>query len=110
MPKAALPLNELERLAVLRECGVLDTAPEQRFDDLTELASELCGTRIALVSLIDEQRQWFKSPVTSGLSKVRGSCVASRMMSGAFVRIAWAQKADSRQVCVTPSPTVDLNH
>ena len=69
MPKAALPLNELERLAVLRECGVLDTAPEQRFDDLTELASELCGTRIALVSLIDEQRQWFKSTVGLGVTQ-----------------------------------------
>ena len=69
MPKAALPLNELERLAVLRECGVLETAPEQGFDDLTELASELCGTRIALVSLIDEQRQWFKSTVGLGATQ-----------------------------------------
>ena len=69
MPKAELPLNELERLAVLRECGVLDTTPEQGFDDLTELASELCGTRIALVSLIDEQRQWFKSTVGLGVTQ-----------------------------------------
>ena len=59
--KAPLPTNEAERLATLRGYGVLDTLPEQSFDDLTLLAANICYTPIALVSLVDEHRQWFKS-------------------------------------------------
>lgn len=60
---ALLPLNELERLAALNDYAVLDTAPESSFDDLTQLASHICQTPIALVSLVDGTRQWFKSRV-----------------------------------------------
>lgn len=63
MPPAALPTNEAARLRALLECHVLDTAPEAAFDDLTALAARLCETPIALVSLLDESRQWFKSSV-----------------------------------------------
>ncbi|MFZ4574761.1 MAG: PAS domain S-box protein [Phycisphaerales bacterium] len=63
MPKADLPPNEIERLAALHSCGVLDTAPEDKFDDLTGLAKELCDVPIALISLVDRTRQWFKSCV-----------------------------------------------
>ena len=63
MEIAALPANEAERLAALRAYAVLDTAPEAAFDELTQLASALCGTPIALVSLIDADRQWFKANV-----------------------------------------------
>jgi len=63
MPRAALPANESERLSALEECGVLDTLPEPGFDDLTALAAELCEVPIALVSLVDYERQWFKSAV-----------------------------------------------
>lgn len=49
------------RLEVLSSYGVLDTPSEPLFDDLTALASQLCGTPIALISLVDRDRQWFKS-------------------------------------------------
>jgi len=61
--KAALPANESNRLKALRDHEILDTAPEQEFDDITLLASHICQTPIALISLVDDDRQWFKSKV-----------------------------------------------
>ncbi|MBT5242378.1 MAG: GAF domain-containing sensor histidine kinase [Rhodospirillaceae bacterium] len=58
---AALPENESERLARLRAYDILDTSPEEAFDRITRVAAHLFGTPIALVSLVDENRQWFKS-------------------------------------------------
>jgi len=69
MTPAPLPPNEAQRLAALRRYEVLDTLPEQLYDDLTRLASQICGTPIALVSLVDNQRQWFKSNVGLGASE-----------------------------------------
>jgi signal transduction histidine kinase len=60
---APLPENEKERLRTLRSYAILDTLPEAGFDDLTRLASEICAAPVALVSLLDEHRQWFKSAV-----------------------------------------------
>ena len=60
---AEVPPNEAARLDRLRAYDVLDTAPERDLDDLTRLASTICGTPIALVSLVDERRQWFLSRV-----------------------------------------------
>ncbi|HEY3203673.1 MAG TPA: GAF domain-containing protein, partial [Thermoanaerobaculia bacterium] len=57
------PDNESQRLAALAHFRVLDTPPEQAFDDLAFLASHICGTPIALVSFVDRDRQWFKSRV-----------------------------------------------
>lgn len=55
------PVDEILRLQTLQACAILDTPPEERFDRLTRLASHLFKTPIALVSLIDSERQWFKS-------------------------------------------------
>ena len=60
---APLPANEAERLERLRALAVLDTAPEALFDTLARLASSICGTPIALLSLVDHGRQWFKANV-----------------------------------------------
>lgn len=61
MIAAAVPEDEEGRLRKLYELGILDTLEEQAYDDLTKLAAEICGTPIALVSLVDSDRQWFKS-------------------------------------------------
>jgi GAF domain-containing protein len=55
--------DEAARLAALRSYRILDTEAEQSFDDLTLLASQICGAPIAAISLIDDHRQWFKSRV-----------------------------------------------
>ena len=69
VPAAPLPNNEPERLARLRGLGVLDTPADAVLDELTALAAELTGAPIALVSLLDEGRQWFKSCVGLGVSE-----------------------------------------
>lgn len=69
--KPPLPPNESQRLDTLRAYGVLDTAPESAFDDLTLLAAQICQVPIAVVSLVDENRQWFKSIL--GLSVTEAS-------------------------------------
>ena len=61
MSSVSVPENERERLLALHECDILDTPREPLFDSLTQLAAQVCEAPIALVSLIDSQRQWFKS-------------------------------------------------
>lgn len=61
MEAPKIPHNELNRLKELNSYQILDTHPEEAFDNLTKLAAEICGTPIALISLLDESRQWFKS-------------------------------------------------
>src|SRR5438874_4572677 len=69
LTKAPVPAHEKKRLKVLWQYEVLDTVPEEVFDDLTELAARICEAPIALITLVDEDRQWFKSKVGISLNE-----------------------------------------
>lgn len=79
---------ELHRLATLRRYQILDTAREAAFDDITRLAALICGTPMALISLVEQNRQWFKSEVGLGVSETPiGSsiCAHAIQQDGLFV-------------------------
>jgi len=59
--KPEKPKDEAERLAALQQYRILDTPPEEAFDDLVEIATTICGTQMGAVTLIDRDRQWFKA-------------------------------------------------
>jgi GAF domain-containing protein len=63
MPAADLPPDEAERLRALRELELLDSEPEEEFDELVRRAAEATGAPIAVITLVDEARQWFKARV-----------------------------------------------
>lgn len=67
--EAPIPSNEEERLQALEGLNVLDSRPEESFDRITRLAAQILETPIALVSLVDKERQWFKSSVGLGVSE-----------------------------------------
>ncbi len=67
---AAIPENDLERVAQLRQLCVLDTGKDDRFERITKLASEVLGVPIVLVSLVDQSREWFKSAVGTDIVEI----------------------------------------
>lgn len=82
------PVNEPQRLAALRGYEILDTEPEAAFDDLTFLASQICQTPIALISLVDADRQWFKSKVGLSLTETSRDiafCASAILQSDVFI-------------------------
>ena len=64
-----VPQNEAKRIKVLWQYDILDTVPEELFDELADLAARICGAPIALITLVDENRQWFKSNVGVSLKE-----------------------------------------
>ena len=83
-----IPPDEDARLAELRSLNVLDTIAEERFDRLTRMARRLFGVDVALVSLVDESRQWFKSCAGMELSETPRDisfCGHAILGDGAFV-------------------------
>jgi two-component system sensor histidine kinase/response regulator len=93
--KAPLPINEVSRLEALRQLDILDTAPEEAFDDLVRLAANVCSTPIALVSLVDADRQWVKAKVGLDFTE------APRDLS------VCAHAILERDVCVIPDLAAD---
>src|SRR5262245_45103448 len=80
--------DETARLTALREYRILDTEPERAFDDLTLLASQVCGTPIALISLVDANRQWFKARTgiaATQTSRAVSFCSRAIEQSGLFI-------------------------
>jgi GAF domain-containing protein len=107
---APIPRNEKKRLKVLWQYAVLDTLPEEIFDDLTELAARICEAPIALITLVDEDRQWFKSKVGVSLNETSRDisfCAHAIMQPELFI-VPDATRDDrfSKNPLVTSDPKV----
>ncbi len=83
-----LPKNETKRIKVLWQYDILDTVPEEVFDELADLAAHICGAPIALITLVDENRQWFKAKVGVGLNETGRDvslCAHAILQEGLFI-------------------------
>ena len=107
---ARLPTNEAQRLRSLYSLGILDTSPQERFDRLTRLACRLFDVKIALVSLVDSDRQWFKSKVGLDVTETpREHSFCSHAILGEDVMVVPDALADARfrdNPLVTGSPDI----
>jgi two-component sensor histidine kinase len=82
------PWDEAERLAVLRQYGILDTPPEAEFEDIVRIAAHVCEAPIAVVNLIEDHRQWFKAEVGLGVRETPldvSICAHAILQPGLFV-------------------------
>jgi PAS domain S-box-containing protein len=98
-PAAAAPLHEREaaRLEALRSYAILDTSREPAFDDLARLAAHICGTPVALVSLVDAERQWFKAAVGTDVRETpREVSFCAHAILGGDVMVVPDATADER--------------
>jgi GAF domain-containing protein/ActR/RegA family two-component response regulator len=104
------PGSEAERLEALCRYGILDTPPDPAFDDITFLAAKLCETPIALISLVDADRQWFKSKVgvtATETSRDISFCTHAIQHSDLFVvRDALEDERFKSNPLVTASPKI----
>jgi two-component system, cell cycle sensor histidine kinase and response regulator CckA len=102
--------TEKKRIKILWQYDVLDTMPEAVFDDLTELAARICEAPIALISLVDEKRQWFKSKVgvtVNETSRDVSFCAHAIGQEGLFiVPDATQDKRFARNPLVTSDPKI----
>jgi len=89
--------DEAERVRVLASCGVLDTEPEAEFDEIARIAASVCATPVALVSLIDADRQWFKARVGTELRETpRQISFCAHALGGDEPLIVSDARADAR--------------
>ncbi len=103
------PLDERRRLDAVRASHILDTPPEQAFDDLTTLAAQICDAPISMISLVDEQRQWFKSSIGLPFNETpRDIAFCAHTILGEDVLVVPDARADAR-FAGNPFVTGDLH-
>ena len=106
-----MAIDEPARLEALRRYRILDTEPEQRFDDLTMLASHICDTPMSLITLVDSDRQWFKSRIGLEVPETARSvafCAHAIQEPGSIMQVADAA-SDTRfrdNPLVTGAPNI----
>ncbi len=106
---ASLPPDEAQRLRALLQYKVLDTEPEDTYDDITRLAAQLAETPISLISLIDEKRQWFKSHFGLGANETPREysfCAHAILKPGEVFEVpdAWLDPRFADNPLVTAAP------
>jgi GAF domain-containing protein len=109
---APLPKNEAARLETLRQYEILDTESEEVFDDITRLAAYICQTPIAVISLVDKDRQWFKARLGLEPSETSRDCAfcahAILQETPMVVPDALADERFANNALVTAQPYIRL--